>query len=278
MLQCNTSGLGRTAGQHRAGADGADERGAPRLSAHVDGFTHKSHPVQIRIESLIEGAQRSRGTVVVIDVFRAFTTAAVAFSRGARQIVLTAAPEEALALRSSGVVDLCMGEVGGIRPPGFDFGNSPHELSLADVRGRVLGQSTRSGTVGVCAVPEGCRVFAASLVVAGATARQVLREAPAEVTLVAMGHSGRVRADEDEVCAMYLSNLLEGRSTDHAALRDVIGASAEAVQYGNPTLPHLHPGDRELALQVDVFDFAISVVREGARLIARPVASSSPPV
>lgn len=234
--------------------------------------------MRIRIESLIDGAQRSRGTVVVIDVFRAFTTAAVAFSRGARQIVLTAEPEEALALRSSGVVDLCMGEVGGIRPPGFDFGNSPYELSLADVRGKALGQSTRSGTVGVCAVPEGCRVFAASLVVAGATVRQVLRESPAEVTLVAMGHSGRVRADEDEVCAMYLRNLLEGRTTDHAALREVIGASAEAVQYGNPALPHLHPGDRELALQVDLFDFAISVAREGPLLIARPVASSIPPV
>ena len=216
--------------------------------------------------------------MVVIDVFRAFTAAAVAFSRGARQIVLTAEPDEALALRSNGVVDLCMGEVGGIRPPGFDFGNSPYELSLADVRGKVLGQSTRSGTVGVCAVPEGCRVFAASLVVASATVRQVLRESPAEVTLVAMGHSGRVRADEDEVCAMYLRNLLEGRTTDHAALREVIGASAEAVHYGNPALPHLHPGDRELALQVDLFDFAISVVREGPLLVARPVASSPPPV
>jgi 2-phosphosulfolactate phosphatase len=225
--------------------------------------------VQISVDSLIEGARRSRGTVVIIDVFRAFTTAAVALSRGARYIVLTAEPEETLALRASGAVDLCMGEVSGIRPVGFDFGNSPYELSRADVRGRVLGQSTRSGTVGVCAVPDGCRIFAASLVVAGATVRQILHESPAEVTLVAMGHRGKVRADEDEVCAMYLRNLLEGRRTNHEAVRQVIGASAEAVQYGDPALPHLHPGDRDLALQVDRCDFAISVSREGSLLVAR---------
>ena len=39
--------------------------------------------MEIRIESLLEGARRAQGTVVIVDVFRAFTTAAVAFSRGA---------------------------------------------------------------------------------------------------------------------------------------------------------------------------------------------------
>ena len=66
--------------------------------------------MEIRIESLIEGARRADGTVVVIDVFRAFTTAAVAFARGVDKIILTAEPEEALALRERGLGDLCMGE------------------------------------------------------------------------------------------------------------------------------------------------------------------------
>ncbi len=39
--------------------------------------------MEIRIESLIEGAARASGTVAIIDVFRAFTTAAVAFANGA---------------------------------------------------------------------------------------------------------------------------------------------------------------------------------------------------
>ena len=85
--------------------------------------------MEIRMGSLLRDAREARGTVIIIDVFRAFTTAAVAFSRGASKIVLVAEVDEALALRVRGVGELCMGEVDGKRPPGFDFGNSPHELS-----------------------------------------------------------------------------------------------------------------------------------------------------
>lgn len=36
--------------------------------------------MQIVIDSLLEGAKSATGTVIIIDVYRAFTTAAVAFS------------------------------------------------------------------------------------------------------------------------------------------------------------------------------------------------------
>ena len=52
--------------------------------------------MEIRIESLLEGAQRAKGTVIIVDVFRAFTTGSVAFSRGVEKIVLVAEVEEAL--------------------------------------------------------------------------------------------------------------------------------------------------------------------------------------
>ena len=38
--------------------------------------------MDVRIESLLEGAARASGVVAVIDVLRAFTTAAVAFANG----------------------------------------------------------------------------------------------------------------------------------------------------------------------------------------------------
>ena len=82
--------------------------------------------MEIRVDSLIEGACRAEGTAIIVDVYRAFTTAAVAFSRGAQQIILVPEIEEALELRDRGVGELCIGEVGGVRPDGFDFGNSPY--------------------------------------------------------------------------------------------------------------------------------------------------------
>ena len=59
--------------------------------------------MEIRLASLLQGAQEAVGTTIIIDVFRAFTTAAVAFDRGATQIVLVAEVDEALALRRRGV-------------------------------------------------------------------------------------------------------------------------------------------------------------------------------
>ena len=131
--------------------------------------------MEIKIGSLYRGAQEARGTVVIIDVFRAFTTAAVAFSKGAEKIVLVAEVEEALNLREQGVGEICMGEVDGIRPDGFDMGNSPYEMLDADVAGKTLIQSTRAGTVGMSAAVNASRIYAGSLVLAAATVKAILR-------------------------------------------------------------------------------------------------------
>ena len=74
--------------------------------------------MEIRLLSLLEGARRAAGTVVIIDVYRAFTTAAVALQRGAARILLVNTPESAFKLRREGRGDLCMGEVSGIKVPG----------------------------------------------------------------------------------------------------------------------------------------------------------------
>ena len=58
----------------------------------------------IRLTSLISGAADAVGTTVIIDVFRAFTTAAIALSRGARCIMMVDSLEAALALRDAGVL------------------------------------------------------------------------------------------------------------------------------------------------------------------------------
>ena len=115
--------------------------------------------MEIRLGSLAQDASEAEGVVVIIDVFRAFTTAAIAFDRGADHIVLVAEVEEAMELHRRGVGDLLIGEVDGKRPPGFDLGNSPHEISQADVTGKTIVQSTRAGTVGVAAATKAETIF-----------------------------------------------------------------------------------------------------------------------
>lgn len=224
--------------------------------------------MEIVVDSLLEGARRAEGVVVIVDVFRAFTTAAVALSRGATKIVMVAGIEEALALREAGVGEVCVGEIDGIRPEGFDFGNSPYEMTRADLRDKVVIQSTRAGTTGVAAA-NASAIYACSFVVARATAEAILQQPPPLVTIVAMGWNAEVRTDEDELCALYLRNLLQGRRPDADALRTLVLAGGEAGKFQDPAQPHFHPQDCELALEIDKYDFAIGVEKEDEMLIAR---------
>jgi len=223
------------------------------------------------MHSLLRGAEEAEGAVVIIDVYRAFTTAAVAFARGAERIMLVPDVAEALALRERGVGELCVGEVHGAMPEGFDLNNSPYDLSRADVRGRRLILSTRAGTVGVASAVRAERLYAGALVTASATAEVIRRAAPQRVTLVAMGWEGKVRSDEDELCALYLRNLLEGRQPDLDAVRRLVLAGGESRKFDDPAQPHFRPEDRDIALQINRFDFAIEVIRHGEHLVAAPV-------
>jgi len=118
--------------------------------------------MEIWIGSLLDGAAQATGAVAIIDVFRAFTTAAVVLANGASQITMVSTVEEALALRESGLADICMGEVGGRAPAGFDFGNSPFEVSNVDFTGKSIVQRTSAGTQGIVAARHAERLYATS--------------------------------------------------------------------------------------------------------------------
>lgn len=226
--------------------------------------------MEIRLDSLVEGTKKAEGTAIVVDVFRAFTTAAIAFDRGAESIILVAEVEEALELRHQRSGDLIiMGEVDGKRPDGFDYGNSPHEISQAKVAGKTIVQSTRAGTVGVASATYAKTVYLGSLVTAAATAAAVQRDNPDVVSIIAMGDRGTYRSDEDEQCALYLRNLLEGRKPDPEAVRSLIMDGGQTQKFFDDNQPQFHPKDVELALQINRFPFAMRVHGENGLLVAR---------
>ena len=95
------------------------------------------------------------------------------------------------------------------------------------------------------------------------------REAPDLVTIVAMGGDALVRTDEDEQCAMYIRNLVEGRRPDPEAVRSLVLAGDQAAKYGDPAQSHFHLQDLDWALRIDAFDFAMAVERRDDLLVAR---------
>lgn len=224
--------------------------------------------MQIVIGSLLEGAKEATGAVAIIDVFRAFTTAAVALANGASHIIMVGSVEEALSLRDDRRVHVCMGEVHGYAPPGFDFGNSPFAISEVDFRDKVIAQRTSAGTQGIVAAKRADYLYAASLVTAKATARSLLSHDTERVSIVPMGNNTVVRTDEDELCALHIRNLIEGRAGNPEAIRQVILAGGEIKRFSDPADPH-HPRDLDIALDIDRYDFAIRVKNERGQVIAR---------
>ena len=214
----------------------------------------------VRRLSGIEGAREAVGTTVIIDVFRAFTTAAFCVAAGAREVALVADHAHALALKANDPDLFLTGEIGGRPIPGFDLGNSPSRIVDLDLRGRRVVQRTSAGTQGVVAAAAATEVLLGSLVIAGATVRY-LRGRDA-ISLVAMGTAGGDDHAEDEICAAYLEQLLLGAAP---AAPTISLAAAEVWPDWFPRR------DAELALEVDRFRFALPVTREDGLLIARPV-------
>jgi 2-phosphosulfolactate phosphatase len=201
------------------------------------------------------------GVAVVIDVIRAFTTAAYAFAAGASEIMPVSTLDEARALRERFPGALLMGETGGWMPEGFDFGNSPAALIGQDLHGKKLIQRTGAGTQGLVRSLNADVLLACSFAGAGATARYIKRLAPSEVTLVVTGVFPDRDGDEDIACADYLAALLRGETPDPALFTERVLASDAARLFTDHDHPAFPAADMALCTDVDRFDFAMFVER-----------------
>ncbi len=224
----------------------------------------------IQHRSGLTGASRASGATVVIDVFRAYSAAAYAFHSGASRILLAAEVEEARAIAARIPDSILMGEVDGVRPEGFDLGNSPGEIVAEPerVRGRTIVHRSSAGTrCARAALTAGAApVYVAGLVVASATAAAVADHP--EVTIVASGLSGVEPAAEDDVCAALIEAMLLGTGADAAAAADSVASTERAKTLAASSFAH--PDDVRLCSAVDRFRFAMTAAVEGDVVAVSP--------
>ena len=218
----------------------------------------------------LETCQTATGVVLVIDVLRAFSNAAFAFSRGAKDIILVSTVEEALGLKSRLSNAKAMGEVGGLPPKGFDFGNSPTQILEQDLNGLTLIQRTGAGTQGAIRCVNADLMLATSFVVVDATVKHVLKIAPAEVTFVI---TGGYNNDEDLSCAEYLESLLNGQTPDTKSFIQRVYDSTDALQHLDPNHPEFPESDLDYCTQISRFNFFMPITRENGQLVMRAVQS-----
>lgn len=209
-------------------------------------------------------------TVVVIDVLRSFTTAAVALANGAAAVY----PIEGVAATASQISRfsnaVSVGAVGGGDPvPGFDFGNSPWQLMQADLSGKNVVMTTAAGVRGLQRFRRARRLYAASLVCARATADAIRASGASDVCFVITGEWVDRDGDEDIACADYIESLLRGEKPDPDTFARRVRESDFGRRFTAGSWPNLRRGDLELAAHADLFAFAMPVRCEGDRLVIR---------
>jgi 2-phosphosulfolactate phosphatase len=216
----------------------------------------------------LDSCHTATGLVVVIDVVRAFTTAAVAFSRGALKIYPVGTVEQALEIKAHNPGSLVSGEVGGVPPQGFDFGNSPTHIDTLDLHGRILVQRTSAGTQGIVRSTQASHLAAASFVVAGATAKYIQSLSPVDVTFVITGYTYD-GGQEDAACAQYIEALLLGQQPEVKPYLERVMDSHDAGKILENIQPHAPVTDLDYCTSVDKYSFAMPVTREDGLFVMR---------
>ncbi len=209
-------------------------------------------------------------TVVVIDVLRSFTTAAVALANGASAVYPVERIATAMELLKKLENSVSVGAIGGGDPvPGFDYGNSPSELNRTDLAGKSVVLSSAAGVSALHRFRQARRLYAASLVCARATADAIRTVGADHVCFVITGEWVDRDGDEDIACADYIESLLRGTPTVPEAFGQRVRESDFGRRFAAGTSPSLPQADLELAAHADLFRFSMPVLCEGGRLVIR---------
>jgi len=217
--------------------------------------------MDITIKEFIKGAQEAQGVTVIVDVFRAFSTACYAFDNGIKRLIDVSTPAEAFALKDKLLAEtIIAGEQDEKKPVGFDFGNSPTEMLTAQLDGKTMIHCTTAGTRGIMNATGATEIIGAGLVNAGAVASYISMLNPEKVTIVAMGYRAVNSADEDILCARYIRDLLMGNETDISEEIAELRHGSGSRFFRSENLNFSPPTDFFLCTDLNHFNFVLRAV------------------
>lgn len=148
---------------------------------------------------------------VVVDVLRATSTIVTALANGAECVIPVKTISEAKRRKTEKT--LICGERGGVKPEGFDLGNSPREY--LNVRDREIVLTTTNGTKAISMI-NSQKLYAACFLNLHAVVEKLKKYE--HVTVVCSGQEGKI-AYEDVLCAgAIVYELSNNELTDGARI------------------------------------------------------------
>ncbi|HNV34789.1 MAG TPA: 2-phosphosulfolactate phosphatase [Bacillota bacterium] len=221
----------------------------------------------------------TESAVAVIDVLRATSTVSKALHSKASSVFpvsgLEAAKEAAMTLAPA----LLCGERLGVRPEGFDLGNSPLEYGEDAVAGKKLVLATTNGTKALDRYSDARLLTAASLLNATAVAEYLLSTGR-DMILVCAGQDGTFGA-EDAICAgMMVERMIkEGvlmtdpawmALTAYRACRHDLAGSIKKCDHAGYLIEEGFEQDVEYCSKADILNVVpVATVLEGRTAVVR---------
>jgi 2-phosphosulfolactate phosphatase len=150
-----------------------------------------------------------------------------------------------------------MGEQHGEMLKGFDYGNSPYQVSNIDFTGKTVIHISTAGTKGMSNAVNATEIITGSFVNASAIIKYINNHNPEIVSLVCTGTENENIRDEDALCAEYIKNGLEGKPNDFNEIKNHIETGGYIDRFLDPTLPKYPIEDISCCLALDKFSFVI---------------------
>lgn len=200
--------------------------------------------------------------MIIIDVFRAFSTACYVCYKSPKKYYYTNKCEVIKILNNKiNEKSVCIGKPQKGSNLIYDIPNSPSHVSSLDISDKIVLHRTEAGAKGILEAPNDVNIFCASFLNADATVKHVKSLNFKKVTLIPMGHEGQKESSEDELCAHYMEALFRNRDFDIKNLSSKLMLT-KAGQYFFTKDQFQYPHtDFSLCLKPNSFSFAIEALK-----------------
>ena len=209
---------------------------------------------------IIHNAKKATGTVVIIDVFRAFTVEPYLINNGVKKLIPVGDIQIAYDYKKNDKIYILIGERNGIKAPDFDYGNSPSQIEKVDFSGKTVIHTTSCGTQGITNAKNAKEILTGSLVNAKAISEYIIGKNVEQVSLVTLCRTGENPTKEDELCAKYIKSLLEGNPLSKLKEKIENLKLTSGAKFFNNSLQDVFPEkDFYLCTEVNKFNFVLKV-------------------
>jgi 2-phosphosulfolactate phosphatase len=147
----------------------------------------------------------------VIDTIRATSTIAAMLGCGGESVIIAADKKHAFELKALFKDHILCGEIGGLAPKGFDFGNSPLEISNIGIKGKNFILMTTNGTQSIFKASECAEVFTLSILNINHVLDCMIESAlekNCDVLLLCSGEKGKIAYDDAYTAGLAVKYLL----------------------------------------------------------------------